>query len=101
MKSILDPSFQYTPSAETDIKKTFARAWRELRARERLHVDASAGRNTEPAERPDEAANAESADAGSIKTFVVRESVPGMSLVTFVGSRVATRSSRLNRAGRG
>lgn len=25
MKSILDPSFKYTPSAQTDIRKTFAR----------------------------------------------------------------------------
>jgi len=25
MKSILDPSFEYTPSAETDLRKTFAK----------------------------------------------------------------------------
>ena len=31
MKSILDPSFRYTPSAETDIRKTFARIRREQR----------------------------------------------------------------------
>jgi hypothetical protein len=30
MKSILDPSFRYTPSAGTDLKKTFARIRREL-----------------------------------------------------------------------
>ena len=31
MKSILDPSFRYTPSGETDLRKTFARVRRELR----------------------------------------------------------------------
>jgi len=34
MKSILDPTFRYTPSVETDIKKTFARVRREMRQRE-------------------------------------------------------------------
>ena len=32
MKSILDPTFRYTPSVETDIRKTFARIRGELRA---------------------------------------------------------------------
>ncbi|HSQ79925.1 MAG TPA: hypothetical protein VLU54_02110 [Casimicrobiaceae bacterium] len=31
MKSILDPSFHYTTSVETDLRKTFARVRRELR----------------------------------------------------------------------
>lgn len=31
MKSILDPSFRYTTSAETDLRKTFARVRGELR----------------------------------------------------------------------
>jgi hypothetical protein len=31
MKSILDPSFRYTPSASTDLRKTFARVRREMR----------------------------------------------------------------------
>ncbi len=30
MKSILDKSFRYTPSAETDIRKTFAKARKEM-----------------------------------------------------------------------
>ena len=30
MKSILDPSFRYTRSVETDLRKTFARVRREL-----------------------------------------------------------------------
>ena len=32
MKSILDPTFRYTPSAETDVRRTFARIRRELHA---------------------------------------------------------------------
>jgi hypothetical protein len=31
MKSILDPTFHYTSSANTDLRKTFARVRRELR----------------------------------------------------------------------
>ena len=31
MKSILDPSFRYTKSVETDLRKTFARVRRALR----------------------------------------------------------------------
>jgi hypothetical protein len=34
MKSILDPSFRYTSSVQTDVRKTFARIRRELRERE-------------------------------------------------------------------
>ena len=30
MKSILDPSFRYVPSASTDLRKTFSRVRREL-----------------------------------------------------------------------
>lgn len=32
MKSILDPTFRYTPSIHTDLRKTFARIKREARA---------------------------------------------------------------------
>ena len=35
MKSILDPTFHYTPSAGTDLRKTFARVRREMRRLER------------------------------------------------------------------
>lgn len=31
MKSILDPTFRYTPAAATDLRKTFARIRREQR----------------------------------------------------------------------
>jgi hypothetical protein len=34
MKSILDPSFRYTKSVETDLRKTFARIRREQRKQE-------------------------------------------------------------------
>jgi hypothetical protein len=30
MKSILDPTFRYVPSTQTDIRKTFARVRREM-----------------------------------------------------------------------
>ena len=36
MKSILDPSFRYTNSANTDLRKTFARIRREQRGRASL-----------------------------------------------------------------
>ena len=42
MKSILDPSFQYTPSIETDVRKTFARIRRELKARSQAKASAEA-----------------------------------------------------------
>ena len=32
MKSILDPTFRYVPSVQTDLRKTFARVRREQRA---------------------------------------------------------------------
>jgi hypothetical protein len=45
MKSILDPTFRYTSSANTDLRKTFARVRREARrqsqATPREQVDAS------------------------------------------------------------
>jgi hypothetical protein len=42
MKSILDPSFNYTPAASTDLRKTFARVRRELRKQARADADTSA-----------------------------------------------------------
>ena len=45
MKSILDPTFRYTPSVQTDVRKTFARVRRELRAqsaKENAEAEASA-----------------------------------------------------------
>ena len=42
MKSILDPSFRYTPSANTDLRKTFARVRREMRRQSRAEAESSA-----------------------------------------------------------
>jgi hypothetical protein len=43
MKSILDPSFRYTKSVETDLKKTFARVRKELRKQSQEQSTASVG----------------------------------------------------------
>ncbi len=50
MKSILDPSFRYTKSVETDLRKTFARIRRERRKQEQVQVssDNGATRNVLP-----------------------------------------------------
>jgi len=42
MKSILDPSFRYTPSVSTDLKKTFARI-RRMERESQAQVEAQAG----------------------------------------------------------
>ena len=42
MKSILDPTFRYTNSANTDVRKTFARIRREQKRRERTDATATA-----------------------------------------------------------
>ncbi|OGA40783.1 MAG: hypothetical protein A3G24_23435 [Betaproteobacteria bacterium RIFCSPLOWO2_12_FULL_62_13] len=42
MKSILDRSFRYTSSAQTDLRKTFARIRRERREQELGQVQANA-----------------------------------------------------------
>lgn len=39
MKSILDPSFKYTSSAHTDLRKTFARVRRERAAAEKAATE--------------------------------------------------------------
>jgi hypothetical protein len=41
VKSILDRTFQYTPAAKTDLKKTFTRARREQREQERRNEEAA------------------------------------------------------------
>lgn len=42
MKSILDPTFRYTKSVETDLRKTFARVRRERRKQEQIQSQAVA-----------------------------------------------------------
>ena len=48
MKSILDPSFRYTKSVETDLRKTFARIRREQRKQQQ----AASMTNVQPLRRP-------------------------------------------------
>ena len=45
MKSILDPSFRYTSSVETDLRKTFARIRREQRKQVQPQPDVQASPN--------------------------------------------------------
>jgi hypothetical protein len=47
MKSILDPTFRYTNSLETDLRKSFARIRRELR-KQQSFVRAEAMRKVLP-----------------------------------------------------
>ena len=42
VKSILDRSFRYTSSVETDLRKTFARIRREQRAQQQIRAQADA-----------------------------------------------------------
>jgi hypothetical protein len=44
MKSLLDPSFRYTPSFDTDLRKTFARLRRDNRLEAEKAAQATAGR---------------------------------------------------------
>jgi len=46
MKSILDRSFRYTPSVETDLRKTFARIRRKQRDKQRAVANADAETKT-------------------------------------------------------
>ena len=50
MKSILDPEFRYTPSVETDLRKTFARIRGEQRRQQEAFAlaEAEARKNVLP-----------------------------------------------------
>jgi len=48
MKSILDPTFHYTSSANTDLRKTFARVRRELRKQETKTAPTEPATNVSP-----------------------------------------------------
>jgi len=54
MKSILDPTFRYTSSANTDLHKTFARIRRESRrqAQSSTREEPDATKNVTPIFRP-------------------------------------------------
>jgi hypothetical protein len=53
MKSILDPTFRYVPSVETDLRKTFARVRREMRGNStpRNNVETPTAPNVLPIQR--------------------------------------------------
>jgi len=51
MKSILDPTFRYVPSVETDLRKTFARVRREMRGGKERSLEAQAATNVLPIQR--------------------------------------------------
>lgn len=40
-KCITDPEFKYVPAAETDLRKTFARARRELKKQQEIEAEAA------------------------------------------------------------
>jgi len=48
MKSILDGSFRYTKSIDTDLRKTFARIRREQREQARARIDGESPRKVFP-----------------------------------------------------
>ena len=52
MKSLLDPSFRYTSSANTDIRKTFARIRREGKVQTGRKPDENDSSKGTPAEAP-------------------------------------------------
>ena len=82
MKSILDPSFEYTPSIETNIQQTFARVWRELGEREEAEADFGADRDSLWLE-----CNGELVDAASVKIVGVRKAALVAEIVEFVCPR--------------
>jgi len=82
MKSILDPSFHYTPSIETDIQQTFAHVWRELGEREEAEADFGADRDSLWLE-----CNGELVDAASVKIVGVRKAALVAEIVEFVCPR--------------
>jgi hypothetical protein len=79
MKSILDPDFEYTPSAETDIRATFERVWRELETRDQPHTGSLDDRNSVWLE-----CNGELVDSCSVKVLRVRKSFLGFDILEFV-----------------
>jgi hypothetical protein len=54
MKSILDPSFRYTPSVSTDLRKSFAKIRREQCQRDTtpVRIQVVAGANVLPIQKP-------------------------------------------------
>lgn len=90
MKSILDPSFHYTSSVQTDVRKTFDRISRELRARDKTEPKSELGQSKVWLE-----CNSELVDVGSVDVVGIREPVPGVELVKFVCPRCDRRHESL------
>ncbi len=90
MKSILDPSFEYTPSDETDIQHSFAPVWRELEEREESQADPDADRDSVLLE-----CSGDLVDAGSVKIVGVRKSALVVEVVEFVCPRCGQRHESL------
>ena len=90
MITILDPPFDYNPSAETDIPNTFERVWRELGEREESQADSDADYNSVWLE-----CNGELVGAGSVNTVGVRKSALG-EMMEFVCPRCNQRHESLS-----
>ena len=88
MKSILDPSFNYTPSVATDIRRTFERVWRELGERE--DADDQAEGSSLWLE-----CNGDLVDAASVVVVGKRASALGVEMVHFVCPRCKQRHESL------
>jgi hypothetical protein len=90
VKSILDPSFDYTPSSATDIRKTFERVWRELDEREQLENADDVDRDSVWLE-----CNGDLVDSATVEVFGVRRSALGVEMVEFVCPRCNERHESL------
>jgi hypothetical protein len=82
MKSILDPEFEYTPSAETDIRATFERVWRELETRDQS--DAGSGDDCKSVWLE---CSGDLVDSSAVKVLRVRRSPLGFEMLEFVCPR--------------
>jgi hypothetical protein len=90
MKSILDPDFEYTSSAETDIRVTFERVWRELDTRDQSDTSLEEDCNSVWLE-----CNGELVDSCSVKVLRVRKSSLGFTMLDFVCPRCKQRHESL------
>ena len=90
MKSIFDPSLEYTPDLQADIHQTFARVWRELGEREDAEADFGADRDSLWLE-----CNGELVDAGSVTIVGVHMSALVAEMVEFVCPRCKQRHESL------
>ena len=90
MKSILDPDFDYTPSAETDVRATFERVWRELDIRDKSPASSIDDCNSIWLE-----CNGELVDSCSVKVLRVRRSTLGFEMLEFICPRCKQRHESL------